>query len=105
MIFIILNIFLSCTSYDEMLDALETKQAIEKLKKGMSDIEVDNLVGKPFKKKITQDSTEVWIYITGIPQTTFSQSHKDLSNKYKTAVTFENKTLIGWGEKYNNLLN
>jgi hypothetical protein len=104
-ILIVLNIFLSCTSYDEMLDALETKQAIEKLKIGMSILEVDNIAGKPFKKKFTQDSTEVWIYITGIPQTAFSQSYKDLENEYKTAIIFENKKLKGWGEKYISFLN
>jgi len=103
--FIVINIFSSCTSYDDMLDALEAKQAIEKLKIGMNYSEVNNLVGNPFKKKFTQDSTEVWIYITGIPQTTFSQSAESLSNDYKTAVIFENKKLMGWGEKYSELLN
>ena len=104
-IFFILNIFSSCTSYDDMLDALEAKQAIEKLKIGMNYSEVNNLVGNPFKKKFTQDSTEVWIYITGIPQTAFSQSSESLSNDYKTAIIFENKKLKGWGEKYKDLLN
>ena len=30
-----ISIIISCTSYDEMLDALESKQGINKLKKGI----------------------------------------------------------------------
>ena len=48
------------------------------------------------KKKLTKDSTEIWIYVTTIPQTTFSQSPKNLSNDYKTAVVFKDKMLVGF---------
>ena len=88
-----------------MLDALESKQAIEKLKKGMNYSKVSELVGNPYKKKITKDSTEVWIYITSIPQTAFSQSRDKLSNEYKTALIFKEKVLVGWGDEYKDLLN
>jgi len=99
------SIIVSCTSYDEMLDALESKQGINKLKKGMDCTKVEELAGEPYKKKFTNDNTEVWIYVTTIPQTTFSQSQEDLSNDYKTAVVFKDKMLVGWGEEYKKLLN
>ena len=99
------SIIVSCTSYDEMLDALESKQGINKLKKGMDYTKVEELVGKPYTKKFTKDSTEVWIYVTTIPQTTFSITPEKLSNDYKTVVVFKNKMLIGWGEDYKNLIN
>ena len=39
--FILILVFItSCTSYDEMLNALETKQGIEKLKRDMDYIKV-----------------------------------------------------------------
>ena len=98
------SIIVSCTSYDEMLEALDRKHGIDKLKKGMVSTKVEEIVGKPYRKKYTQDSTEVWIYITGIPQTAFSQSPEDLSNDYKTVVIFKDKMLIGWGEDYKDML-
>mgnify|MGYP006219043949 CR=1 FL=1 len=54
------SIIVSCTSYDEMLDALESKQGINKLKKGMDYTKVEELAGEPYKKKFTNDNTEVW---------------------------------------------
>jgi len=107
-IFVILfltSIIVSCTSYDEMLEALEKKQGIDKLKKGMDYFKVEELAGEPYLKKFINENTEVWIYVTSIPQTTFSQSQEDLSNEYKTAVVFKDKMLIGWGEDYKNMLN
>ena len=101
----IFSIIISCTSYDEMLDALERKHGIDNLKKGMDYIKVEELAAKPYTKKFTKDSTEVWIYVTSIPQTAFSKSQEDLSNEYKTAVVFKDKMLIGWGEDYKNMLN
>ena len=99
------SIIVSCTSYDEMLDALASKQGINKLKKGMDYTKVEELAGKPYTKKFTKDSTEVWIYITTIPQTTFSKAPEKLSNDYKTAVVFKDKLLVGWGEEYKEMLN
>ena len=99
------SIIVSCTSYDEMLEALEKKQGIGKLKKGMDYIKVEELVGEPYLKKFINENTEVWIYVTSIPQTTFSQSHEDLPNEYKTAVVFKDTMLIGWGEDYKDMLN
>ena len=94
-----------CTSYDEMLEALEKKQGIDKLKKGMNFTTVEEIVGIPYKKFFTEDSSEVWIYITEIPQTTFAQSPDNIKNEYKTTVVFKDKVLIGWGEEYKKLLN
>ena len=102
----IVSIFsVSCTSYDEMLKALESKQGIDKLKKGMDYTKVTELVGNPYKKSFTSDSTEVWIYITSIPQTAFSQSPDQLSNEYKTAVLFRDKHLISWGNEVKEYIN
>ena len=102
----IVSIFsISCTSYDEMLTALESKQGIDKLKKGMDYSKVTELAGNPYKKSFTSDSTEVWIYVTAIPQTAFSQSPDKLSNDYKTAVLFRDKQLIGWGDEVKGYIN
>ena len=101
----VLSIFIGCTNYDEMLGALETKQAIDKLKKGMQSSKVEEIAGNPYKKSYTSDSTEVWIYVTAIPQTAFSQSPEKMSNEFKTAVIFRDKVLVGWGEEVKDYLN
>ncbi|MAJ43249.1 MAG: hypothetical protein CMF96_00705 [Candidatus Marinimicrobia bacterium] len=100
-----ISLFFSCTSYEDMLYALETKQSLEKLEKGMKTHNVIQIVGEPLKKSFTQDSTEVWIYITSIPQTAFIQSVDNLSNDYKTALIFKNKILISWGNEAKNYIN
>ena len=105
-IFIMLiSVFSSCTSYEDMLNALETKQSLDKLKKGMKVSKVIEIAGDPLNKSFTQDSTEVWIYVTSIPQTAFSQTAEELSNDFKTAVIFKDKVLIGWGEEAKGYLN
>lgn len=105
MLLLIIGIFSSCTNYDEMLMALEHKQGIEKLKKGMDYAKVEESAGNPYKKSFTSDSTEVWVYITSIPQSAFSKSPDKLSNEYKTAVIFKDKILIGWGDEMKKYLN
>ena len=90
---------------DRLGDFIIITSIINKLKKGMNYTKVVELAGEPYKKKLTKDSTEVWIYVTNIPQTTFSKSPKDLSNDYKTAVVFKDEILVGWGEEYKKLLN
>lgn len=104
-IFIIIGVFSNCTNYEDMLNALETKQSLDRLKKGMKVSKVIEIIGVPLNKSFTEDSTEVWIYVTSIPQTAFSQSAEELTSNFKTAVIFKDKVLIGWGDEAKDYLN
>ena len=102
---IIICVYFGCTNYEDMLSALETKQGLDKLKKGMLVSTVVKIIGSPYDKLFTADSTEVWFYVTAIPQTAFRKSPKDLPQEFKTALVFRDNILIDWGDSSKKYIN
>ena len=95
-VFIILLTSYSCTNYEDMLNALENKQRLEKLERGLSYDKVMKIMGDPSEEFYTEDSSKVLIYVTSIPQTAFSKSYDKLAKKFKTALVLKDQILIQW---------
>ena len=91
-VFIILLTSYSCTNYEDMLNALENKQRLEKLERGLSYDKVMKIMGDPSEEFYTEDSLKVLIYVSiPIPQTAFSKSYDKLAKKFKTALVLKDQ--------------